>query len=268
MTVLPKVTSDDLSYLYGLLKSNNIQELQPSLHACVEGCRKYLIDLDDAKIPDALTDVADVLVRRTKTVQSAHDLATLFFESALKIAPTHVRTLVSYGRLHFNVQSNFAKAHQCFQQALAQDGNNVKALESMGDLLRVGGNGIQADHTLAIKYLEKALKINPKSPIALESLATLYADSVLAAKFKYDQAKQPNASVLKAKELFERLLAEQPNNVAALSHLTNYLHFGIGGVAKDENTAELYCRRILSLDPANEFANIIKLDALALSDTH
>lgn len=263
MTV--KITTDNLSNLYSLLKSNKIQEAQPDLDVCLEGCRNHLFDTS-AAMPDALTDVAEVIVRRAKTLQSAHKLATLFFESALKIDPTHVRALVSYGRLHFNVQSNFAKAHQCFQAALAQDGNNVKALESMGDLLRVGGNDIQADHTLAIKHLEKALTINPKSRIALESLATLYADSVLAAKFKYDQAKQPNTSVLKAKELFERLLAEQPYNIAALSHLTNYMYFGIGGVAKDEKTAEQYCRRILALDPSHEFANIIKMDALSLSD--
>lgn len=263
MTV--KITGDTLSHLYSLLNSNKIQEAQPSLDACVQACKEHSLDTS-ATMPDALTDVAEVIVRRAKTLQSAYDLATLFFESALKINPKHERALVRYGRLHFNVKSDFEKAHKCFQTALEQDDSNVKALESMGDLLRVGGNGIKRDLTLATHYLEKALKIDPKSQIALESLAMLHADSLLAAKLNYEQAKQPNETAKKAKELFERLLSLQPKNIAALSHLANYMYFGIGGIPKDETTAEKYCRSILAIDPSNEFANVIRLDALSLSD--
>lgn len=265
MTAVSRLTTDDVMYVYDLVSKNKLAEAQDTLDVCAEGCRKGMYDTNP-EMPDALADLAEAMVKKAKTHQAAHELATLFFDSALKINPTHLRALVSYGRLLYNVQSNFAKAHRCFEAALSLDCNNIKALESLGDLLRVGGNGVDADHPQAIQLLERALSINPQSAIALESLATLYIDSVTLAKIKYDEAKKPNDSVLKAKTLFERLLKERPNNVAALSHLANMVHFGIGGVPKDEIAAAIYCKRILVLDPTNEFANIIKLDALQIDD--
>ena len=105
---------------------------------------------------EAYDNLANVYIAQKKDVEALRILG-----DALKIAPTHVPTLIITARTQ-NRRGAYALAEQACRHALQQEPENAEALTVLGQLLHETDR-----YEEAIEALEGALKSNPESPEAL-----------------------------------------------------------------------------------------------------
>lgn len=151
--------------------------------------------------------------------------------------PDVIQSLYEQGvRLHQN--GDLGNAEQCYRQVLAMQPNHADALHRLGMVAHQCGQ-----HQAAIELVERAIKLNKKSPAYCADLGLIHLAlgqfkesekwqrKALAIKADYADAHQHLAAALhaqsrakEAEESFRRALALRPIYVKAWINFGNFLH--------------------------------------------
>src|SRR5437867_1875898 len=174
------------------------------------------------------------------------------------------------GRYHWNRRpSEFAKAIQCFQEAIAKDSTYVAAYAGLADCLsglNVWGIVPASEGSVKAKALaQKALEMDHSSAEAHVSLAfaTMYHYDFLTAEREFERAIELNPRYTLAHQLFgwylctmdryEEAYAEFQRAIR-LDPLSSVIHAMLGNVliyARRYDQALKQCAKALELDPTS-----------------
>ena len=178
--------------------------------------------------PDAITDeqVARLWRRAAEAYRKAgqFDEATQVYQQAVKWSPENldVRLAMTEGLLF---EGRVQAAQNELERILERDPDHVPALIRMGEVLfRSGQWWTQAG---ALRYWERALKLQPDNHQARQALAEWYIDQ---AEIDYSWYRFE-----KAVEDYQKALEYQPQDAQTLSYIANcFIHLG------DQKQAEKY----------------------------
>ena len=179
------------------------------------------------------------------------------------------------GRYHWNRRpSEFAKAIQCFQEAIAKDSTYVAAYAGLADCLsglNVWGIVPASEGSVKAKALaQKALEMDHSSAEAHVSLAfaTMYHYDFLTAEREFERAIELNPRYTLAHQLFgwylctmdryEEAYAEFQRAIR-LDPLSSVIHAMLGNVliyARRYDQALKQCAKALELDPTSGPAHL------------
>ena len=179
------------------------------------------------------------------------------------------------GRYHWNRRpSEFAKAIQCFQEAIAKDSTYVAAYAGLADCLsglNVWGIVPASEGSVKAKALaQKALEMDHSSAEAHVSLAfaTMYHYDFLTAEREFERAIELNPRYTLAHQLFGWYLCTMDRYEEAytefqrairLDPLSSVIHAMLGNVliyARRYDQALKQCAKALELDPTSGPAHL------------
>lgn len=96
-------------------------------------------------------------------VEKDLNLATEYFERTIKANPRNSEAHCMLGICYFNSQNpDYEAAFNCFKNAENIEPSDQRVFCNLG-ICYYHGKGVEKDLTIAIKYLEKAIKLNPKN---------------------------------------------------------------------------------------------------------
>lgn len=130
-----------------------------------------------------------------------------------------------------------------FEEAVRKDKGFLEAYFNLGMCYERTGRPLDA-----VQVYQRAADANPGNPDAEGYVGKVYLALAKRAKETGDQAKATEYEV-KAKAIFDRIIAENPDNVTANNALALYwLYRG------DRNTAEDFVKKVLMVQPRNVVA--------------
>lgn len=135
-----------------------------------------------------------IIVATANSNMEKYDLARQQYQLALKIAPTHVRTLNALASLEKSL-GHYSEAEKYLQRSFAVDGRNANTWQIKGEM-----HLNQADVSSAISALEQGFEIDPQDPLIVRSLVSAYLK---------------NNEKEKAKDMLEKVLKQTPDDPTA-----------------------------------------------------
>ena len=237
------------------------------MHLCAES---YERDLRDVLALQA--EVAQAIAREIRVKLTPVDQAR--FAEVRAVDPDAYEAYLR-GRYHWNRRpSEFAKAIQCFQEAIAKDSTYVAAYAGLADCLsglNVWGIVPASEGSVKAKALaQKALEMDHSSAEAHVSLAfaTMYHYDFLTAEREFERAIELNPRYTLAHQLFgwylctmdryEEAYAEFQRAIR-LDPLSSVIHAMLGNVliyARRYDQALKQCAKALELDPTSGPAHL------------
>jgi tetratricopeptide (TPR) repeat protein len=242
---------------------------------------------DQGKYLEAIKVLGEVMKMNPKFSWSYNNLGNIYFDmgnysiaenyylKAIELNPKEGSIPLGNLGVMYKDRGNFREAEKYINKAIAVDKNNVEALILLGDLYSSGGS---TNSDLALKSLNKAIKIEPYYSATYTALANFYKDNnvnendVLKADSLYAIATKNNPydtwahagrgwniidkDTLKAIEYFKNNLKFSPNQPSTYYYLGAAHEY-----LKDTVSAIKYQLKAISInpyyyDPYTELVNI------------
>lgn len=170
-----------------------------------------------------------------KAIDKNDARAMELLEQAVALGPHHPFALASLATHALRSENNPKRAYSLFLEAVRIDPDYSFALAHLGELLRIGPQGVASDPQAAYHYLQRAVDTDPNNSFALGSLGALLRSG---APGVVRDTKRAYSCLVKAYQL-------GPFNPFVLCTLAELLLTGVDGVPRDRRSAQGLLEKVL-----------------------